>query len=278
MKSFIVPIIFLLLCIQPICASGGQEPVLVWKDANTNRILFTSNDILSFDWEKQVFLLNSDAILDFIAWTLPHKYQYRTISIEDDKGIICQAKWVSQLSSMSFIGQIYEPLSPNPYFSIKEGYPGKNIILNTKDDATIKRFHTGLEKANVLKTIDLTKPITKIKLKSSGWKHCGDLAVRVEICENTFLIGKKARIHIYFEGGQKTLSDTDKIVIEASTSWKGKSFSYTHHEEIPKEKAYEGVYILKFNPILPKNNVKLSIKLNSTNNQYVVTKQIDFDE
>lgn len=225
------------------------ETVLIWRDMKTKRILFTSEDIISFDWEKQVFLLRLDATLDFLAWIPPHMYLDRKLFVEDTQGIIYEANWVSDISSKSYAGPIYKPLSPNPFFSIANGYPLQPMNKDTRFD---QRLREGLEKAGVLQAIDLNKKYDELKVQRAGdtWNDVGeDMKVRVEYFENSFRIGQKARAHLFFSGGEKTRSQIDSFTIDIKfVANNGRFRSDTKVSNIPISDTNGGIYICKFAP------------------------------
>lgn len=234
----------------------ADKPALVWRDAETRRILFTSDDIISFDWEKQVFLLRLDATLDFLAWVPPHMHQARKLFVEDTKGTIYEAHWVSCVSSMGFVGPIYNPLSPNPFFSIANGYPRRGKFdAGDKDARFGQRLRERLEKAGVLQSIDLNRKYVGLAVQTTGhmWKDVGeDMKVRVEYFENSFRIGRKARAHLFFAGGEKTRSQIDSLVLEIKFVANNGTFrSDTRILEIPVSDTEGGIYVCKFAPWRP---------------------------
>lgn len=234
-------------------ATGGfDKPALVWRDAETRRILFTSSDLITFDWEKQVFSLRLDATLDFLAWTPPHMFQFRRLTLEDEAGPIYEAHWVNPLSSMGFAGPIYHALSPNPYFSITNGYGG---VAGTpaKDIRFSQRFRAGLEKSGVLGSIDLDYSGLAVRTTGHEWKAVGgDMKVRVEYFEGTFVVGGKARAHIFFAGGENARGKIDSLVFEVTLiASKGRYRSDARTGPVPVAAIMEGIYVFEFDPWQP---------------------------
>jgi hypothetical protein len=231
-----------------------EAPALVWKDAEDGHILFTSADIISFDWDKQVFLLKETAILDFLAWVPPHRYQFRRLVVQDTRGTIYEGCWVNGVSSMGFFEPVYVPLSPNPFFSIVNGYPssGSGGVPREQDPRFAERLRAGLQKAGVLEEIDLTFDYVGLRIQTTGhsWKDCGkDLKIRVEFIENTFRIGAKARAHIFFAGGEKTLPEMDAISLDIKfVANTGRFRSECHIERIPPSVVHDGIYVCQFSP------------------------------
>ena len=132
---------------------------LLWRDSETKEILFKSEDIIAFDWDNQIFLLKTDSILDFLSWIPPHKYQYRSLYVEDANGPIYDAKWVNHISSMGFNGPIFN--FTNPFISIEDGYP--NSIVDKNDIRYNKRLLEGLRKLLFLKVLAIIE-------RYSDWK------------------------------------------------------------------------------------------------------------
>ena len=237
-------------------AGTAGKPALVWRDTETRRILFTSDDIISFDWEKQVFLLRTDAILDFLAWIPPHMHQARKLFVEDAKGMVYQAHWVSGASSMGFGGPVYKPLSPNPFFAIANGYPSRDKTTSTNNDVRFDaRLHEGLKRAGVVQSIDLNRKYVGLAIQTTGhmWKDVGkDMKVRVEYFENTFRLGGKARAHIFFAGGEKTRRQVDSLAFEIKfVANEGTFRSDIRAEDIPVSDTEGGLYVCKFYPWKP---------------------------
>jgi hypothetical protein len=243
------------------CLAGKQKnstkaPALTWRDAETKRVLFTSNDIISFDWDKQVFRLTRNATLDFLAWIPPHMHQARKLFVEDEQGLIYEAHWVSNVSSMGFRGPIYRPLSPNPLFSIVNGYPqNSGTTTMTKDLRFSPRLRAGLKKAGLLHSIDLKKKYEGLIIKTTGhmWKSIGnDLKVRVEYFDNTFRPGSKARAHVFFAGGKKTRKQIDSLIFQIKFVANSGTFrSDIRIARIPVSEIEDGIYVCKFAPWQP---------------------------
>jgi len=233
----------------------ADKPALLWRDANTKRILFTSKDIISFDWEKQVFLLKADATMDFLAWIPPHVHQARELILEDMNGPIYEAHWVNHISSLGFTGPVYNALSPNPFLSIENGYPSRgNAAGRDKDARFSPRMRAGLEKSGVLQSIDLTKNYVGLAVQTTGneWRNTGeDMKVRVEYFNDTFRIGRKARAHVFFAGGEKTRTRVDSLALEIKVLANNGTFrSDNKIEQIPISAIGEGIYVCEFDPWL----------------------------
>ena len=189
------------------------KPALTWRDAETRKVLFTSDDIVSFDWDKQVFLLELEPTIDFLVWI--HQRQSRRLLVEDADGPIYKAHWVSWTSSAGFGGPIYQPLSPNPFFSIENGYPKRQDCEARDNDARFAdRLKAGLQKAGVLESIWLDRKHFGLRIRTTPrrWRNVGeDMKISVEYFENTFRPGGKVRAHVFFAGGEKTRGLIDSV-------------------------------------------------------------------
>ncbi len=264
LKTIFISTTAMLLIALPLCLIAGQKdntkiPSLTWRDAETKHVLFTSHDIIAFDWDKQVFLLERDAILDFLAWIPQHMLQYRKLVVEDAKRPIYEAHWVNFISSMGFVGPIYTPLSPNPFFSIRNGYPGReNPIARNKDPRFAPRLKAGLEKAGKLQTIDLRRKYLGLIIQpvmpiGQPWKNVGeDMKIRIEYFENTFRFGDEARAHVFYAGGEKTRKQIDSLRFNVTLiANKGTFRSDIISEGIPISEIEDGIYVYKFFPWQP---------------------------
>jgi hypothetical protein len=251
--------VLLLLVVSLPCTAGQNEkaapPALTWRDAETKSVLFTSDDIISFDWDKQVFLMNRDATLDFLAWRPPHGHQARLV-VQDSNGDIYNAHWFSVMSSEVVFEPAYEPLSPNPFFSIAYGSPaGKGPRTGETDPRFAPRLKAGLEKAGVLHPIDLNRQYVGLIIQTTGhmWKNVGeDMNIRVEYFENTFHLGGKARAHIFFAGGEKTRKQIDSFALNITFVANDGTFrSVIAMKPFPVSETEDGIHVCKFAPWEP---------------------------
>jgi hypothetical protein len=259
-KTFMIALIFvnivLFYSLGMAIGKPSGPPALIWREADSKQILFTSNDILEFDWDKQVCILKYNAMLDFLAWIPPHMHQYRTLSVEDDQGIIYQAKWVSMASSMGFRGPIYDYSIFNPLLSIKNNYPSRQSGTKPEDDIRFSpQLKAGLMQSGVLKSIDTTQSFEAIKIQwsSTEWKNItSDMKLRLECFQNSFQIGQNARAYFYFAGGNQIKKDIDSIAVNIKfTANDGRYVSETTISNIPVSVIDAGIYPCKFDPWQP---------------------------
>lgn len=247
------------MLISSLAIAAGKPlppPALIWRDADSKEIIFTSNDILEFDWDKQVCILKYNAMLDFLAWIPPHMHQYRNLSVEDDQGIIYQAKWVSHISSMGFRGPVYDHASLRPLLSINNGYPSEPSAIKSEDDIRFSpRLKAGLAKSSVLKSIDTTQNFEPLKIQRipTSWKNISqDMKLRLDYFIDSFQLGQKARTYIYFASDRKIKGDIDSIAVDIKfTANDGRYISETTISNIPISVIDAGIYPCKFDPWLP---------------------------
>lgn len=268
MKTKNLTIIFLLLLLSAGSSWARAEtapktaPVVVWKDSESKRVIFTSADIITFDWSKQVFLLKRDAYLDFIAWVASSKSVMRELSVEDGDGLIYKAKWVSDNSSRGFKGPIYEASSP--FISIVDSYPSGSAPLKPDDPRDSARLRLALEKAGLLENIDLTRDWVGLRVQStsSSWLDCGpDLKTRIDYFGDTFQWGQKARAHIFFAGGEQMQKQIDSIAMEIRfVANQGRYRSDYRIAGISPAVITDGVYVGQFDLWKPVQGSELKIK------------------
>ena len=238
-------------------AAEGHTPHLVWRDAESRRVLFASDDVICFDWDRQVFLLRLDAALNFHAWTPPHMHQFRRLVVEDAEGAIYDAYWVSPVSSQSFPGPVYRTSSHSRLVTIEGGYPPRAPQAGEKDDLRLaERLRIGLDRAGVLRRIDpdtARHAISVIRPPGDTWHDCGeDLKVRVEVFPDTFRLNGKARAHIFFAGGERLRTSIDAITIESRLlANRGTFRGEGRTEAIPPSVIDDGIYVYEFAPWNP---------------------------
>jgi len=242
---------------EPAATEVQPAPSLVWKDAETGETLFTIDDVLAFDWDNQVFLLELDAALDFLAWMVPHRYQSRELLVEDEEGLIYRGRWVNRISSMGFFGPVYDCVGMSRYFRINGGYPGSLVAGSADVDMRYApRLYAALESRGVLYEPKPYRDYTGLKIDRvhTEWRNCGqDLKIRVEFFPDTFRVGREARAHVFFAGGPHgSVPDIDflRIEIKFVTDW-GQYRSDVQIDAIPAKMISDGIYVCRFRPWTP---------------------------
>ncbi len=244
-------------------ACGDQGPPAgealsgpVWKDAETDAVLFTIDDVAAFDWENQFFVLELEPALDFLAWMVPHKYQTRELLVEDEDGLIYRGRWVSPISSVAFWGPIYVDMGMSRFFLIGDGYPGFSGMPGDMDERYAPRLHTALERKGVLCQLDPNQVAIWYGLDCvrTNWHQCGDdLRVRAEFFPDTFRVGRDARAHIFFSTyPYERVADIDSLRVEIKlVADQGRYRSDVQIDDIPVEVVAEGIYACRFRPWTP---------------------------
>lgn len=247
-------------------AATGAEPVTgpIWKDAASGELLFTLEDVLAFDWEDQILVLDLDAALDFSAWMVPHKYLSRELLLEDVEGPIYQARWVNLISSVAFGGPVYQCLDPaglvvrSRVFRIFDGYPGLTTGGPAEGDVRYApRLYQALEDRGLLRDLDPNQDYDgfSIDCVRTGWYTCDpDLKIRVEFFPDTFRVGRDARAHVFFGGDPcDCLPGIDVLCIEIKfVTEEGRFRSDVQIGDILAEKVVpDGIYICRFRPWTP---------------------------
>lgn len=239
--------------------AGQAQPIQgpVWKDAQSGQVLFTIEDVLAFDWDDQIFLLDLDAALDFMAWMVPRVYQTRELLLEDEEGLIYRALWVSWTSSVAFFDiPVYTSFGWTRLFSIGNGYPGLAAPDPNEDTRFNPRLRAALERRQILADFDpndIDPSGFRIQHSSTGWYVCGaDLKIRVEYFPEVFRSGQNARVHIFFAGGDQTELSIDTIAVEIKfVANQGQYRSDVRVDDISPLVISEGIYVCRFQPWTP---------------------------
>jgi len=236
--------------------SARRPEHLHWNVKGTDDVLFALDDIVRFDWERQVVELKREKAVDLMGLQGPHVARGREFQARDAAGVLYEGRVISPSSSIAYDGPtIIHPsfeLSP-PLFEIAAGYPG---ALRENDQ---RRFHprlrTALEKAGKLAVISADEKPSPIVKKGTEW--AGDrnrLMVRAEIFPETFRIGAEARAHVFFAPQRKEpLPQDARIEIHSTlTTDGGAFFCTTDHSMRDSETSatvfHRGVTVLRWQP------------------------------
>ncbi len=245
----------------------SKSPALVWRDAETSDVIFTSDDIISFDWDKQVFHLTDDAVVAFCGDTLlcPSPSMF----VEDEDGPIYETCWYSPISSARCsddpvykrLDHIYLIRLPTtvPYISIEKGRPGwKNNAEKVNDPRFDPRLKAGLDKAGVISSINLDSIYVELISLSTGSrpKEVGeDLKIWVTYYGRTIpylRVGRKVWGRIFFRGGEKIREQVDYLALDINLVVNnGKFRSKTRVDNISADVIDDGVYAYEFSPWQP---------------------------
>jgi len=169
-----------------------------WEDAQTGRVLFGVNDIVRFDWDRQVIELRREKALDAMAHLWPHGQQHRPFVVRDDAGVIYEGRCISGESSIGYDGPtivVGDWTVAPPLFAVEGSYPGGKQAAGGPRFAP--RLRAALEKVGVLKAIPADEKSVPIKRLSIPWE--GDakiLKVAADVFPETLRLGQKPRVHL----------------------------------------------------------------------------------
>lgn len=242
---------------------SSQQPALVWRDADTRNVIFTSDDIITFDWDKQVFHLTDDAIFNFCGDTL--LCSSPGMIVEDEDGPIYETCWYNPYSSSGCgnspaykrLDHVYLISLPAavPIISIESVKSRRKYNAENENDRRFDpRLKAGLEKAGVIGAINLDSVYVELISISTGsepYEVGEDLKVWVEIYRH-IRFGRKAWFRTYFRGGEKTLKQINSIAFEIKIVANNGTFrSNIRIDQIPADVIEDGRYYCKFEPWQP---------------------------
>lgn len=184
---------------------SAEDAVVEWVDAKTGKVLFTSRDIVRFDWDRQLFELKREQAMDLLS--LPPALR-RDFVVRDAEGDIYRGCFMSGLSSSSYDGptikaDLFVDTSP-PLYHIAGGYPGKQgpgarVRFNP-------RLKNRLEAAGLLARIN-KDDVAPIEAVFSGW-HGDALGCRASIAffPETVRLGRDIRFVLRFAANRSSTS------------------------------------------------------------------------
>ena len=181
-------------------ASGPADEgdAVRWVDAKTGKVLFSSRDIVRFDWDRQVFELTRERATDLMS--LPPTLQ-RDFVVRDREGEIYRGCFMSIGSSSSYDGptigaDFFEGTRP-PLYHIAGGYPGEHGPGSER--RFDRRLKNGLESAGVLHSINKDEKTKPIEVVFCGW-HGEALGCRVAVTlfPETVRVGRDIRMVLRF--------------------------------------------------------------------------------
>lgn len=243
-------------------AVSATKPALLWKDSETNRVVFTSDDIIKFDWDIQMFQLTEDAVVEFCGDTIGCSSP--GMIVEDESGPIYETCWYNPLLSY---GCSYNPIYKLwenlhffrqstffPFISIEKGRPGwKNSPEEDKDRRFDPRLKAGLEKAGVLGSINLDSLYVELISIFTGSepKVVGE-DLKVWVTTGSFRLNRNAGLNIFFRGGEKTLQKVDSFAMDIKLIANNGSFrSETRIDSEAVDAFKDGRYACEFAPWQP---------------------------
>ena len=224
--------------------SAVQSQVLSWIDSETSAVIFTVNDIVRFDWDKQIFEVTHECAMDIIAYTRWGLCQ--RFVVLDKEGLIYKGQFVNPISSFSHSGPtIKSDFLGLPVYEIEGGYPAGD-----SKEMYSECVRASLEAAGVLSPINEQEEIAPIEQISSDWvgEQYG-FKVRTVLFPETFRLGEQVRMHVDFARPVEGAVTVDKLqVIIHITSNGEKNISKHIYEQSPPVALEDGICVCTFNP------------------------------
>jgi len=224
---------------------------LRWVGKETRQKLFDVDDIVRFDWDKQIFELTRRAAMDLLG---KQTGLYRNFTLISDMDTIYSGTLVSISSSISFQGpaiildrEDLDGIKP-PLFKIDNGYP-EPIAKSDPDPRFSERLKKDLQQADVLSEIDVNNPPVPIERVTHGWFGEKDgLKVLVEVFPETFRLRRQVIMHIHLTGA-KNLDKNYVFDVNATLISKdGKSKFSTKKIFSSHGTGWKNIYVLEMNP------------------------------
>lgn len=208
----------------PASRAVGMGPVLALIDGPTEKVLFTLDDIVRFDWDRQVFQLTREKAMDLLALQV----LTREFRLAKEKQIIYTGAFYSPISSnlpkgpMIVLGSMAEAgaqIRP-PLFEIQAG---AEVSRGKPDSRFSPALRNVLAAAGKLGAID-PAAVPPIAHPGTSWQGDRELKVRAVVFPETFRIGQPARVHMFFNPADITF-DTDGIELQARITAADGTFS-----------------------------------------------------
>jgi hypothetical protein len=223
---------------------------LRWEDPQTERVLFTVEDVVRFDWDRQVFELTRPAAMDAMAYLYPHGRQYRAFAVRDEAGVIYRGRCFSMGSSLAYDGPTLvagTPAAAPPLFAVEGGYPAGGGRRDRERFAP--RLRAALAEAGVLRPIPpaaQARPLARLATPWHGDKKT--LRVRADIFPETLRLGSEARAHLFLAPGAAGLPDLESVEIHSRlTQNEERFFCTTAHAATPAAVS-NGVHVIRWRP------------------------------
>ena len=242
------------LLAQPVLPAPAND--LSWLDATTGEPLFTIDDIVRFDWGRQLFELDAARAGDLLA--LPLSVDgFREFILKDSEGVIYRGRFYRSSATVGYAGAVIlldqgatKKLPAAPFFKIFAGYrTGADDVV--KDQALLsERLRLPLQTSGKLAPIPEAETPIKSTWSSHGWVG-GEEALKASVVlfPDTFVVGKAAYLHFLLYKGNRTDFVFDQLRIEAFCS--SATSLFTSHQLLVTANAplpANRIYIGKFYP------------------------------
>lgn len=224
---------FLLISLVAICALSNslfaqQLPpaaALSWQDAATGETLFSSDDIVRFDWGRQLFELDVVRAGDLLA--LPLSVEgFREFILKDAEGVIYRGRFYRSSATAGYAGAVIlldqgttKKLPAAPFFKVLSGYR-TGADEGVKEQALLsERLRLPLQTAGKLAPIPEAESPIKSIWSSHGWVG-GEEALKASVVlfPETIVVGKAAYLHLLLYKGTRTDFVFDQLRIEVNFS------------------------------------------------------------
>ena len=282
---------------------AAKAPVVTWKDSETRQTLFTSDDILFFDWQNQYFLLKDVAFKNYTDWIKSVKLT-KAISVEDKNGLVYRARWIGGISSLEYLDPVYLPnpgesIRPQFIVSIASGHPNVPTPLPMDDSQKLidfrnsARLRTDLQAAGVLKPDELSA----LSLEREGsdtlkqWRRIGlNANVAVQCFSTDFVLGQQPHADFLFATDEEFRKQWDALAIEIRYVANDGQFrsdtrveaispqimaEHVHHFQLPPWKPVAGS---QASVTSPAGSVTFSLLFQQQRNgQMVTARRVEFD-
>jgi len=229
--------------------------ILKWMNEESGEELFNIDDIVRFDWDKQIFELTCPAAMNFMAKLASVGVEGRKFIVKDGRSVIYKGTLVTPISSIACQGPVIrDPILPDdiqpPLFKIGGGYP---TDFEKGDMRFSERLKQALEQADMLGEIDVNNPPASIKKDSYGWFGEKDgLRVWVDVFPETFQLGGLARAHLHLTGSNYLHTVGYVVDINATVIADNDKFKYSTNRIFPTHKdGWKNVYAVGINPWNP---------------------------
>lgn len=239
-----------------VLAVGTQPtaPPLVWIDAETGSTLFTINDVVRVDWDKQLYEITPERATELLSLPI---IQRRDFAVKDRDGVIYRGRFYRTAAAGGegydgttvLIGQdAMKTLPALPFFTVSGGYPTGG---GTHDrDRFSPRVHDPLAKAGLLATIPDAQLPYKRFWSGHAWVG-GEQVIKASavLFEETFRTGQDAYLHLLLYKGQHPDFVFDKMIVTATcTSEDGSFVTKQDLLTILPPLLDNGIYVGKFRP------------------------------
>lgn len=207
---------------------------LRWFEPNSHQRLFTVDDVVRFDWDRQRFELSRDAAISLLM--LPPALD-REFVVADDYGEIYRGQMVSSESSKTYAGPVIQVDAPAlglqpPLYALSSGYPGKT---DRKPDPRFDpRLRLALEAAGVLGELDANQLPPSIETQFIPWcERAHGLKIAATLFPETFRVGRDARVLLRLSGDPKFHLDADRLELAISLLRDEDDSQISHLADVP---------------------------------------------